>query len=433
MPTKTKDQPTKAAKKTLTDADVRNLKKPGAYAGGVERGLFLIVTPNGTKSWRLRYWIDKKEYVHTLGRYELGSHEHMGVSEARVAAKQAKSSAKQGIHPKDIRQAEEAAKKAELARTFEGVAKEFVDHTKVVDEWAESTIKGHTYTLKAINEEWGTVPVSEVDVERIKAIIAHYQGKRTAQRFAFSVIKRVLTFAKVSRYVKENIAVGSEGLLPKKKKGERSQGHHAALTEVNALAEYLRKLYAYDSRTSSIYGLKLLSMLPVRPSELATMKWADLELEYAVPERPDLDGMGRWVFTMSKVDREHTVPIPRQAVALLRELLARRAGHAEYVLPGRYADSHVNPESFRLTLVNQLEYDVGTVTPHGFRATFQTLARKELKVGIEVLELSLGHETSAAFRGAYDRNDFLEERFETAKRWADKLDEWRAKNTNESA
>ena len=240
----------------------------------------------------------------------------------------------------------------------------------------------------------------------------------------------MLDFAKVSRYVKENIAVGSETLLPKKKKGERSQGHHAAITDADAFAEYLRKLNAYDSRTSSIYGLKLLAMLPVRPSELAAMKWSELEFEYAVPNRPDLDGMGRWVFTMSKVNREHIVPLPRQAVALLRELLARRAGHAEYVLPGRYADRHVNPESFRLTLVNQLGYDVGTVTPHGFRATFQTLARKELKVGIEVLELSLGHETSAAFRGAYDRNDFLEERFEVAGRWADKLDEWRAQSSS---
>lgn len=424
MTTKTKD---KSAKKPLTDMAVRNLKKPGAYAAGVERGLFLIVTPTGTKSWRLRYWVDEKEYVHTLGRYDVSDPAHMGLDEARTAAKLAKSSAKQGVHPKDIKQAEEAAKKAEQALTFEGVAQEFVNHTKIVDEWAESTEKGHRYALKAINAIMGTVPISKVDVDHIKRVIAHYQGKKVAQRYAFGVIKRVLAFAKVSRYVTENIAIGSEGLLPKKKKGERSQGHHAAITDADALGEYLRKLYAYDSRTSSIYGLKLLTMLPVRPSELAAMKWADLELEYAVPRRTDLDGMGRWVFIMSKVNREHIVPLPRQTVVLLRELWARRPGHAEYVLPGRYADSHVNPESFRLALVNQLGYDVGTVTPHGFRATFQTCARRHLHVGIEILEASTGHETSAAFRGAYDRNDFLEERFETAKRWANWLDEQREK------
>jgi integrase len=410
-------------KKSLTDATVRNLKAPGAYSAGTPRGLFLVVTPSGTKSWRLRYWVDGKEFVHTLGHFPT-----LTLAEARQVADKEKDQIKLGLHPKERRQAEAAAKKAEQALTFEGVAKEFIEHTKTIDGWAESTDKGHRYALKAINGIMGSVPVSKVDVDHIKRVITHYQGKKTAQRFAFGVIKRVLGFAKVSRYVKENIAIGSEGLLPKKKKGERSQGHHAAITEADALAEYLRKMYAFDSRTSSFYGLKLLTMLPVRPSELATMKWSDLELEYAVPERPDLDGMGRWVFEMSKVSREHIVPLPRQAVALLRELLARRAGHAEYVLPGRYAGSNINPESFRLALVDQLGYAVGSVTPHGFRATFQTLARKHLKVGIEVLELSLGHETSAAFRGAYDRNDFLEERFETAKRWADKLDEWRVDN-----
>ena len=411
--------------KALTDATVRNLKAPGAYSAGTVRGLFLVVTPTGTKAWRLRYWVDKKEFVHTLGHYPSTS-----LDDARTEARKAKALVKLGTHPKDEKRAEAAAKKAEQALTFEGVSKEFIEHMKAKDDWADSTDKGHRYALKAINGVMGSVPVSKVDVDHIKAVIAHYQSKKTAQRFAFSVIKRVLDFAKVSKYVAVNNAIGSEALLPKKKKGERSQGHHAAITDADTLAEYLRKLYAFDSRTSSFYGLKLLTMLPVRPSELATMKWSEIELEYAVPARPDLDGMGRWVFEMSKVSREHIVPLPRQAVALLRELLARRAGHAEYVLPGRYAGSNINPESFRLALIEQLGYAVGSVTPHGFRATFQTLARKHLKVGIEVLELSLGHETSAAFRGAYDRNDFLEERFETAQRWADNLDEWRAKPLN---
>lgn len=417
-------------KKSLTDAAVRNLKAPGTYSAGTPRGLFLVVTPGGTKSWRLRYWVDGKEFVHTLGHFPT-----LTLAGARADATKAKEQIKLGFHPKEQKQAEKAARKAERARTFEGVAEEFVEHAKTVDEWAESTIKGHRYALKAINVIMGPVPVSKVDVDHIKEVIAHYQGKRTAQRFAFGVIKRVLGFAKTSRYMSENVAVGCEGLLPKKKKkGERSHRNHPAITDADALGEYLRKLYAFDSRTSSIYGLKLLTMLPVRPSELATMEWSPtLELEYAVPKRPDLGGMGRWVFTMSKVNREHIVPLPRQAVALLRELLARRAGHAEYVLPGRYADSHVNPESFRLALVDQLNYEVGTVTPHGFRATWRTLGQKPMRISESVLELCLGHETKDPLGHAYDRNDLLEERFEAAQQWADWLDELRSKTANESA
>ena len=165
-------------KKSLTDATVRNLKTPGTYSAGTPRGLFLVVTAGGTKSWRMRYWVDGKEFVHTLGHFPT-----LSLAEARKSAEEEKAQIKLGFHPKERKQAAVAAKKAEQALTFEAVAQEFVDHTKVVDEWAESTIKGHTYALKTINREWGTVPVSKVEVEHIKAIITHYQGKRTAQRF----------------------------------------------------------------------------------------------------------------------------------------------------------------------------------------------------------------------------------------------------------
>ncbi|MBP5085335.1 integrase arm-type DNA-binding domain-containing protein [Pseudomonas chlororaphis] len=401
-------------KKSLTDAAVRNLKSPGAHSDGTVRGLFLVVTPQGSKSWRLRYWIDKKEYVFTLGHYPETS-----LDSARKAATNAKGLIKQGIHPKDARQAEAAAKKAKQALTFEAVAEEFIQHMKAKDDWSTSTESGVRISLNAsINPHLAAVPVSEVDVSHIKAVLSQPRlvGKRTAQKVALSVIKRVLGYAKVSKYVTTNNADGLDELLPKRKKGEARFKHHAALETKEELQDYLARLDANNRRTSSFYGLRLLTMLPVRPAELAQMRWEDLE-----------PNPGFWVFTMSKVHRQHIVPLPRQALVILDELQSRRMGQAEYVLPGRLgADRHVHPDSFRIALTEQLGYAVGEVTPHGFRATFQTLARKHLRIDTMVLELCLGHETPAAFSGAYDRNEFLEERIEAAQKWADYLDELRA-------
>ncbi|QJC78223.1 tyrosine-type recombinase/integrase [Pseudomonas umsongensis] len=398
--------------KPLTATWVSHKRPEGAYGDG--KGLFLVVTAAGTKSWRLRYWIDKKEFVHTLGRYEPGSADHMGLDDARTAAKQAKASARQGAHPKDVKRAEEAAKKAEQALTFEGVAEEYVQHMKIKKGWQASTEAGFRISLNAsINPIIGPLPVGKVDVDHIKKVLnqSRLVGKRIAQTVALSVIRRVLRYAKLSKYITVNNADGLEELLPERKKGEPRFKHHAAFKTQEALREYLTRLDANNDRTSSLYGLRLLTLLPVRVSELATMKWSALETN-----------PGFWVYEMPKVHRQHIVPLPKQALAILDELRAQRMGQCEYVLPGRYADRPINPESFRLALLNQLGYDVGAVTPHGMRATFQTLARKHLHVDTVVLELMLGHETSAAFNGAYDRNDFLEERIETAKRWADWLD-----------
>lgn len=419
-------------KKPLTDAAVRDKKTPGTYPDGTVRGLYLIVSAIGTKSWRLRYWVDGTERVHTLGRYYVARagvplpQDHMGLVDARTAAEAAKAGARQGIHPKDQKKAQQAARKADHELTFRVVAAEFVEHNMTANDWSPSTEKGHRYALAAINEIIGDVPVKHLDTDHIKAVLKPYQiqdSKRpTAERFAFGVVKRVLSFAKTSKYVSENVAVGCESFLSKRKKGERrSQSNHAAILDPVELGAFLCKLEAHPLHSPSWYGMRLQTMLPVRPGELAAMRWEDLDLD-----------AGWWVYVMPKVDKPHHVPLPRQAIAILRELLQRRMGHAEYVLPSRLDPAKpMHPESMRLLLTKQLKYDVGTVTCHGFRATWRTCGKKYLKIDPDVLELAMGHETDDPLGRAYNRDDLLPERVEAAQLYADWLDDLRNRDTAE--
>ncbi|MFP3448235.1 tyrosine-type recombinase/integrase [Pseudomonas sp. SIMBA_067] len=410
--------------KPLTDAKVRDTKTPDTYPDGTVRGLYLVVSKTGLKSWFLRYWVDKKERVCTLGHYYVAKtgvplpQDHMGLVEARAAAEAAKAGARVGIHPKDQKKAQQAARKTEREQTFRAVAAEFVEHNMTANDWSPSTEKGHRYALAAINEIMGDVPVKQISPDHIKAVLKPYQqpeSKRpTAERYALSVVKRVLAFAKTSKYVSENAAIGCEGFLSKRKKGEpRSQGNHAAILDPVALGTFLRKLEAHPLHSPSWYGLRLLTMLPVRPGELAAMRWADLKA-------------GWWVYVMPKVDKEHHVPLPRQASDILRELQQRRIGPAEYVLPSRLdPDKPMHPESMRLLITEQLKYDVGTVTPHGFRASWRTLGKKHLKIDPDVLELAMGHETKDPLGRAYNRDDMLGERAEAAQLYADWLEKLR--------
>ncbi|WP_167665921.1 tyrosine-type recombinase/integrase [Pseudomonas putida] len=416
--------------KPLTDSRVRNLTAPGTYPDGTVRGLYLIVSGAGTKSWRLRYWVDGTEHVHTLGRYYIAKtgmplpQDHMGLVEARAAAEAAKAGARAGNHPRDRKKAQQVARKADRELTFRVVAAEFVEHNMTANDWSASTEKGHRYALDAINEIMGGVPVKQIGVEHIKAVLKPYQESKpkrpTAERFAFGVLKRVLAFAKTSKYIGENVAIGSEGLLSKRKKGEpRSQSNHAAILDPVELGVFLRKLEAHPLHSPSWYGMRLQTMLPARPSELASMKWSELDTD-----------SGWWVYVMPKVDKQHRVPLPRQAVAILRELQQRRMGQAEYVLPSRLnPDQPMHPESMRLLLTEQLGYGVGTVTPHGFRATWRTLGKKHLKIDPDVLELAMGHETKDPLGRAYNRDDMLPERAEAAQMYADWLDSLREVTT----
>ncbi|GHS82652.1 integrase [Pseudomonas sp. PAGU 2196] len=431
MATQPKKAASAAAKKPLTDSTVRSAKL-GTHPDGTVRGLSLIVTETGTRSWRLRYWVDGKEFVHTLGRFYILKEgvplpsDHMGLQDARSAAVGVKAGARDGIHPKAEKQAKVAVRRAEQAQTFRAVAVEFVEHNLTANEWSPSTEKGHRYALAAIygitvnGVPVGDTPIKQINPEHIRQALLPYQKsdpkRPTAERYAFSVIKRVLDYAKVARYVESNVADGCEGLISKRKKGEpRAKSHHAAILDPADLGHFLCKLEAHPLRSPSWYGMRLLTMLPVRPSELATMRWADLDLD-----------TGWWDYTMPKVDRLHRVPLPRQAVEILRELRERRMGQAEYVLPSRLApDRAMHPESIRLLLTKQMEYSVGTVTPHGFRATWRTLGKRHLKLDPDVLELAMGHETKDPLGGAYDRDDLMPERIEAMQIYADWLDQLR--------
>ena len=105
----------------LTDVKVRNAK-PGEkqtklFDGG---GLFLLVTPQGGKSWRLKYRIEGKEKLLAFGTYP-----EVSLSEAREKREEARRLLAKDIDPGAVKKAMKTAK-AETADTFEVIAQEYL-------------------------------------------------------------------------------------------------------------------------------------------------------------------------------------------------------------------------------------------------------------------------------------------------------------------
>lgn len=116
----------------------------------------------------------------------------------------------------------------------------------------------------------------------------------------------------------------------------------------------------------------------------------------------------------------HVVPLPRQAVDLLKDLHPITGG-GEYVFPGLRDRKAPMSEAGVNAALHALGYK-GRHCWHGYRATGRTILRQVLKYPADVIETQLAHKGQITHGGAYDRATHVEERGEMLQAWADYLD-----------
>src|SRR5665647_425440 len=187
----------------LADPSVRSRhKKPGYYLDG--HGLYLQVSASGSRSWILRYTLNKR--VREMG---LGSADDFGLAQARERAQRARQLVADGIDPIDKRNAErkalvgmQAAEKARL-KTFEDCAIEF--HEANADDWRNAkhaaqwmnTLRTYAFT------KFGGLPVNEVSKDEIvKAIQPIWKTKAETAGRVLQRIRTVLNYAAAKDYAK---------------------------------------------------------------------------------------------------------------------------------------------------------------------------------------------------------------------------------------
>lgn len=389
---------------SLTDTAIRNAKpadKPiKLFDGG---GLFLHVTPAGQRYWRLKYRFAGKEKLLAIGIYP-----KVGLKEARDRREEAKRLLGEGVDPSVERKVRKVATVERAANSFEAVAREW--HTKYAPGWSESNSKKVLARLESDVFPWlGGRPIAELKAPELLAVC-----RRVESRGALDTAHRVLqTCGQIFRYA---VATGRaerdpsgdlRGALPPAK-GK----HYAAPTDPKEVAGLLRMFDSFTGTFVVKCALLLAPMLFVRPGELRTAEWADV----------NLDG-GEWRFVSSKRDVPHIVPLATQAVAILRDLHAL-TGHGRYLFPGARDKSKpmsevaINAALKRMGIDTQKEF-----TGHGVRPIARTILREVLGFEAEVIELQLAHRKKDPNGAAYDRVAFLAVRKQMMQRWADYLDQ----------
>jgi integrase len=124
-----------------------------------------------------------------------------------------------------------------------------------------------------------------------------------------------------------------------------------------------------------------------------------------------------------KMRETHIVPLSRQPVAILRELLAI-TGRQRYVFPAIGGGGRPISENTLNGALRRIGYPGDVMTAHGFRTMASTLLNEQ-GVHPDIIELQLAHAERNAVRAAYNRAQRSAERRAMMQNWADYLDQLR--------
>ena len=184
------------------------------------------------------------------------------------------------------------------------------------------------------------------------------------------------------------------------------------------MGSLMRAIKSYKGGPVVRTALQLTPLLYQRPGNLRMMEWAELDLDTAIWTIPSMK-MKRTKLGKEQGD-DHVVPLPTQAVTLLRDIKPL-TGHGRYVFPGER--DHERPLSDNA--VRSALYAIGfgeEQTGHGFRASARTMLVDELNLDYKVIEANLAHTVKDANGTSYNRTKYITQRFEMTQKWADYLD-----------
>lgn len=298
---------------------------------------------------------------------------------------------------------------------FEHVAREW--YGKKSSLWS-----GHHQTRELRNLEKDLFPwlgkrrIAEIEpVDLLQAI------RRVEARGSLDVAHRVLTtargvfaYAVATGKAGRNVALDLKGALTPHK-----GRHFAAITDPVKLGELIRAIRGYKGGLIVRAALQLAPMLFQRPTELRAAEWSEF----------DLDG-GLWSIQAKRMKRTydgkengdpHLVPLPTQAVAILRDL-HHLTGDGVLLFSGEKSRSIPISDNTLRAALQTLGYGSDVQTVHGFRATARTLLDEVLEFDPLLIEAQIAHGVKDSNGRSYNRTTYLEKRSAMMQRWADYLD-----------
>ena len=358
----------------LTDTTLRQVKHSGAPAGDKltdGQGLHLLVTAAG-KYWRLNYRFNGKQKTLALGVYPAVS-----LAKARKRRDEARELLADGIDPGQAKIDAKLAKADSEASTFEIVARSWLN--KTAGNRATSTQQKNTSWLeKNVFPFIGKMPISTIKPRDVLATLQKIEA-RGAIESAHKIKQlcgQVFRAAVASGLADRDVTTDLRGALSSVPKA-----NFAAITEPLHAGALLRSIHAYTGHPYAIAALKLSPLVFVRPGELRSAEWAEIDLEAAEWRIPGIK---------MKMGQDHLVPLSTQAVVLLRAMHGM-TGDGKYVFPSIRTSDRCMSENTVNAALRSMGYAKEVMTGHGFRAMARTIMDEVLGERVDLIEHQLAH------------------------------------------
>jgi integrase len=389
----------------LTATTVK-LAKPSGKAQKLTdgAGLYLFVHPHGGKYWRYDYRFADKRKTLALGVYP-----DVSLAEARSYHQSAREQLSSGIDPSEIKRVQKLTQHLASTDSFEAVAREWFN--QMMSEKSDSY---RVRTLRILEKDLfpslSNRPVSQIKAPELLAVL-----RKIEERGSVDIAHRakqcsglIFRYAVATGRAESDPSRDLTGaLIPK-----RRTRHHASITDPKLIGKLLRAIDTFEGTLVVKTALKLSPMLFQRPGEIRHMEWSEINWQESRWELPG---------NKMKMGLDHIVPLPKQALSLLKDL-QKFTGRGRYVFPSARGASRPLSENGVRTALRTMGYTNEDITPHGFRAMARTLLDEVLGVRVDWIEHQLAHAVKDPNGRAYNRTAHLEGRREMMQEWADYLD-----------
>lgn len=375
----------------LSDVACRNAKpsdRPQKLTDG--KGLYLFVTPSGSKLWRVDYSHAGKRKTASLGKYP-----RVGLAEARAQRDKIRAALEEGRDPSlEV-----------IEHTLESVARQW--YATNLPRWKTNySTRFWRQVERDILSTLGTKRIDKIEPIEILDALRAIEGREavyTAHRI-HRMVNLIFKFAVVSGLIKHNPAADLHVAL----KPTPKEKHRAAL-RLGDLPDFFRRLNVYDGERQTAQAIRAIVHTFVRTNEIRFARWNEFDGDvWRIPgER-------------MKMGKEHIVPLSRQAREVFRELRELARG-SEWVLPGSTLVSKPISENTMLYALYRMGLH-GRSTIHGFRSTASTILNESGLFQADAIERQLAHVPANQVRSAYNAALYLGERVRMMQWYSDLLD-----------
>lgn len=366
-------------------------------------GLYLLITPTGSRCWRMNYRHAGKQKTLSFGVWP-----EIGLAEAREQRSIARKVLARGSDPQEQAKLEKLSANLAAANTFKAVADEWLAKAER-EGFSAVTMKKRRWLLDFLNASLGARPIAAITAPELLATLRKMENKgryETSKRLR-STCGQIFRYAIATARAQHDVTADLRGALIAPK-----PVHRAAITNASKVGSLLRVIDAFDGHAGTRIALSLLPHVFVRPGELRHVEWADIDFEREVWTIPA---------PKTKMRRAHSIPLSSQALALLRQI-EHDAGYSRFLFPSlRSVDRPMSDNTINAAL-RRLGYAQDEMTGHGFRAMAATLLNEMGLWHPDAIERQLAHCEANSVRRAYTRGEYWDERVRMMQHWSDHLD-----------